>query len=109
MELETIADIKLAGRAMNDDWPVSPAMRQKVFDQLELVLTNGDPELRVAASKVILAADLANLRKREAERKRNEAEHARKLQLIELAHKLGLVKSDSGATGSVGIIAPESK
>jgi len=91
MKIEKLSDIKLAGRSINEDWPVKPELRQSIIDQCQEIAASGDPELALAAMKVVLAADALNTRKREAEQKRQEAEHARKLQLLELAIKHGLV------------------
>ena len=101
MKLEKLADIKLAGRSINEDWPVKPELRQSIIDQCQEIASSGDPELALAAMKVVLAADALNARKREAEQKREEAEHARKLQLLELAIKHRLIANDGSATRGV--------
>ena len=100
MDLDKIADIKLAGRAINEEWPVSSEIRSEVVDKLQFISKHGSPELAIAASRVLLAADALNAKKREAEQRRLEAEHARKLQLIELAVRLGIVDVDGGSTGT---------
>ena len=100
MEIETVADIKLAGRAINSDWPVSSKIRESVIEKLLVILETGVPDFQIAASKVLLAADALNEKKRQAEQRKLEAEHARKLQLIELAVKLGIARNDSGADRS---------
>lgn len=107
MQLDTIADIKLAGRAINEDWPVDPGLRESVISEMRNILTGGDPELSIAAAKVVLAADAINAKKREAEQRRLDAENARKLQLIELAVKLGITRPDGVATGIADRREPE--
>jgi hypothetical protein len=50
-----------------------------------------------SASKALIAADLVNV----AEDKNLEQEQKRKLELIELAHKLGIIGDDIGSIGVV--------
>jgi hypothetical protein len=99
LELDSLADIKLAGRAVNGNWPVTQEMREDLLRQLREIAANGDPDEKIAAIKVVLAADTLNAKKEAQQQKQIEAEHARKLQLIELAHKLGIVHPVSGPIG----------
>lgn len=105
MQLETVADIKLAGRAINEDWPVSTEHRKFLIEEMISIARGGDPELSIAAAKVVLAADALNTKKQEAEQKRLNAENARKLQLIELAVKLGIARHDGEPAGITDRIA----
>lgn len=105
VEIETVADIRLAGRAINEDWPVTQELRGSLIQQMQDILTAGDPELCIAAAKVLLAADALNAKKREVEQRKLDAEHARKLQLIELAVKLGIARPDPESVGSPDRIA----
>lgn len=109
MHLHTVADIKLAGRAINEEWPVTRDLRSQLITDLGMIASDGAPEMRIAAAKVILAADALNAKKREAEQKQLNAEHARKLQLIELAVKLGIARPDSDGTGIADSRAPDRK
>jgi hypothetical protein len=109
MEVKTLADIKLVGRSVNEDWPVSPELRETVISQLHDLAASGDPDLAIAASKVIIAADALNIRKREAEQKRLEAEHARKLQLIELAVRVGIIGNDGETARAMDSVASAGK
>lgn len=108
MELDTVADIKLATRAFNEGWQVSPEIRQAIVAKAFVRATCGDPEVEDKAGKLLLAIDKFNHDCLESERKKIEAEHARKLQLIELAVKLGIVGDDGGRTGIAHIQSPES-
>lgn len=99
--IETVADIKLAGRSINNEWPVAADVRQKVVERMAVLAESGEPEIEIAAAKVLLAADLCNERKRVAEQKRLADEHTRKIQLIELAIKLGVVRDDHAGTGAL--------
>lgn len=101
MELETIADIKLATRAFNEGWQVSEEIRKRVITEAYKRATCGDPDVEDKAGKLLLAIDKFNHDVLEAERKRLDAEHARKLQLIETAVKLGLVNNVGGGAGAI--------
>jgi hypothetical protein len=72
---------------------------------MENLLSSGIPDLAIAASKVLLAADALNEKKRIAEQKRLDAEHTRKLQLIELAVKLGIAGNDNGTARGLDHVA----
>ena len=106
MDLVTKADIRLIGRAVRNGWPVDDELKASVISQLKGFVSGGDPKLSVEASKVLLAADALNLKKEQQEQKRIEAEHARKLQLIEVAARIGLNGADAGGTGGGDTPAP---
>lgn len=95
MEIDSVSDIRLAGRAISEAWPVTSDVREEVVDKLIGILAGPDEKMSVAAARVLLAADALNVRKRMAEERLVQAEHERKRQLIEYAIKLGL-------TGDVG-------
>lgn len=101
MELETAADIKLATRAFNHGWKISPRQRQEIVRRALDRATCGDPDIEDKAGKLLLAIDKFNHSVDQSEQKRLDAEHARKLQLIELAVKLGLVSNASPAAGAI--------
>jgi hypothetical protein len=94
VEIETIADQRLVARAIREGWPVSEEMKAKLAKKTFERATCGIPEFEEAATKTIIAMDKRNQDLRAEELKRIEAEHARKLQLIELAVKLGLAGND---------------
>lgn len=91
-----MADYRLEARAENELWPVSQEHRAKCVDNALVDLRDADPRVRKAAREYLLAVDLANSKKQAIEQRRIEAEHARKLQLIELAVKLGIARNDAG-------------
>ena len=101
LELDTIADVKLATRAFNEGWEVPPEVRRKVIERAAFRADCGDPEMEDHAGKLLLAIDKFNHSVLEAERKKLDAEHARKLQLIETAVKLGLVNNVGGGAGAI--------
>lgn len=102
MDINTVADVRLAGRAINDEWPVTPEVRKKVVDRLVYLQEFGEKHsVQVAAAKALQSADQINMKKRAEEQRRIEAEHARKLQLLEAAVKLGIVKPVGPGIGSM--------
>jgi hypothetical protein len=101
VELGTTADIKLATRAFNQGWKVSPRQRREIVQKAMDRATCGDPDVEDKAGKLLLAIDKFNHAVYESEQKRLDAEHARKLQLIELAVKLGIVVNAGAATGAI--------
>jgi len=105
LDLESVADIKLATRAFNQGWDVPAEVRRKVVERAAMRAECGDPEIEDHAGKLLLAIDKFNHSVSEAEQKRLEAEHARKLQLIELAVRIGAVQPFGG---TVGIDCPKS-
>ena len=112
MELNTAADIRIATRAFNQGWRVSPRQRREIVRRALDRATCGDPDIEDKAGKLLLAIDKFNHSVHQAEQKRLEAEHARKLQLIELAVKLGIVVNASDAVGAIsgqpssGVVKP---
>lgn len=101
MEIDTIADQRLVARAIKEGWPVSEEMKAKLVQQTYARALSGIPEFEEAATKTIIAMDKRNQELRNEEQKRIESEHARKLQLIELAVKLGIAGNDQHGVGTV--------
>ena len=104
-----MADLKLLHRAINGGWNVSDEMKQRVVDQAANLVGDSDPKIALLAMKVLISADSADDKKALAEQRRQEAEHARKLQLIELAVKLGIAQPDGVTIGAVDRIASSSQ
>jgi hypothetical protein len=59
------ADVRDAGRALRQRWPLSPERRQQLVDALHFIATTNlipvDPRARVAAAKACIDADKLNL------------------------------------------------
>ena len=71
-ERNQAAAIVLVRRAIRNDWPLTDAMRQLVVNQMALVVGRSeDNRAKVAAAKVLVAADSINA-KREADDLRAE-------------------------------------
>jgi hypothetical protein len=101
LELETIADFRMAERAFNDGWDIPNKTCESIVAKASLWASCGDPDIEDKAGRLLLAIAKFTQAKIEAEETRLEREHKRKLELIELAHKLGIVGNDSGSTGVV--------
>lgn len=101
LNIESINDIRLLGRAIKEDWPVSPEIKSEVVAALRDIVSSGVPDFVIPASRVLMAGDALNQRRRALEEKKLALEQQRKLELIELAVKLGLVRDDQLAIGGV--------
>ena len=100
MELETVADFRIATMAFNHKFDVPEKLCKILVRKAAERATCGDPAIEDAAGKLLLAMAKFNHELNESEKKRIDAEHARKLQLIELAAKLGLVFNDQQRDGA---------
>ena len=98
MNEQTLSD-KLELRAINEGWPIKPEHRKEIIDRAMARATCGDPELEDRAAKILLAADVVNLKRQQLEQKKLDAEHARRIQLMEAAVKLGIVGDGSERIG----------
>ena len=106
MQLEMIEQ-KLEQRALREGWDIPPGKRKEVIARTIERATSGIPDVEEQATRTLLAADALALKREMFEQRRAEAEHARKLQYIELLVKAGLVVDDNGTTGNVGAIAAD--
>lgn len=95
LKIESLNDIRLVGRSIKEDWPVSPEIKSEVVAALRDIVSSGVPDFVIPASRVLMAGDMLNQRRQAAEEKKLQQEQQRKLELIELAVKLGLVRDDS--------------
>jgi hypothetical protein len=81
-------------------------MKRKLVEKTYQRAVSGIPEFEEAATKTIIAMDKRNQELRNEEQKRIESEHARKLQLIELAVKLGIAGNDQHGARAVDSESP---
>ena len=100
MNLETL-ERKLEQRALREGWDMPEGTRQRVIEKTIARATCGDPDIEEAATRTLIAADALTLKREAFEQRRIEAEHARKLQLIEAAVKLGLVGDVGSGPGTI--------
>ena len=89
----------MAQRALEQRWPIKQEYREALVKRLMRIIADPNSSARevTSASKALIAADLVNV----ADDKNLEQEQKRKLELIELAHKLGIVGHDGGSIGVV--------
>jgi hypothetical protein len=89
----------MAQKALEQRWPIKQEYREALVKRLMRIIADPNSSARevTSASKALIAADLANV----AEDKNLEQEQKRKLELIELAHKLGIIGDDIGSIGVV--------
>jgi len=98
---------KLELRAIKEGWPISDEQRKQIMQRAMKRASCGDPDIEDKAAKIFLAADAVNLKRQQLEQKKLEAEHARKIKLIEAAIRLGIVSDGRAAIGGAVISAPE--
>lgn len=90
---------------MNEDWPIIKEQKESIVEKLMTIVEHGDPELQIAASRTLMMADALNQKRQALQEKKLALEQKRKLELIELAHRLGIVGNDGG---SIGVIDSQS-
>lgn len=57
-------NMRLIQRAIKNGWPIPDELRQKVMSQMEKIVDGGESERdRIGAAKVILAADMVNVKR----------------------------------------------
>lgn len=62
------ATAAMVGKAIKNDWPIPPNIRQLVVSQMALIVGKSEDERnRIAASKVLVAADAVNARREATE------------------------------------------
>ena len=89
MQLDSISDVKLAGRALKD-WlrHDDPKRQQAVQAIYDVVINNADPEMKTAAFKALLQADAVDLKRQEVEIKKQAADDNKRLRLLEILRHL---------------------
>lgn len=89
----------MAQKALEQRWPIKQEYREALVKRLMRIIADPNSSARevTSASKALIAADVVNV----AEDKNLEQEQKRKVELIELAHKLGIVGHDGGSIGVV--------
>ena len=86
---------------MNEDWPITGEQKKSIVSKLMDIIESDIPELQIPASRALMMADALNQKRQSMQEKKLEQEQKRKLELIELAHKLGIVGNDCGSTGVI--------
>ena len=102
MEAEMISD-KLELRAIKEEWPITNEKRTEIIERAMVRAQCGDPDIEDKAAKILIAADVVNLKRQQLEQKKLDADHARKLQLIEAAIRLGIIDAQRSGIGVASI------
>jgi hypothetical protein len=100
MKLEKL-EAQLEHRALKEGWDIPHHKRTEVIAKTIERATCGIPDVEEAATRTLIAMDAVQLKKESFEQKKREMEHARKLQLIEAAVKLGLVSDVGTRAGAI--------
>ena len=90
MSLDSIADIKLTGRALVGGWlkDFEERRRRAVSELFDVVEQNPDPEMKRQAFEALVKADQADLKREELELKKQEADDNKRLRLLDLLGRL---------------------
>jgi len=86
---------------MDEDWPITAEQKKSIVSKLMDIMESGIPDFQIPASRALMAADALNQQRQAMQEKKHEQEQKRKLELIALAHKLGIVGHDGGSVGVV--------
>jgi hypothetical protein len=86
---------------MDEDWPITGEQKKSIVSKLMDIMDSDIPDLQIPASRALMMADALNQKRQAAQEKKLEQEQKRKLELIELAHKLGIIGDDGGSIGVV--------
>jgi hypothetical protein len=98
-QIESKADLRLAGRALRNKWNVDrEAIKAALMTAIE------DPDLMIEAAKVLLVADSLDVKREEVEAKKEARENDQRLRLLELARsvpatELARLASENGIGG----------
>ena len=108
MQIESIADVKLTGRALVAGWlDGCDEKRKAAVDALFDVIENSpDKELKLKAFEALIRADQADLKREEVALKKQEADDNKRLRLLEILQHLppgAIGKIESGDEESADI------
>jgi len=82
MEIRSLADVKLVGRAIRKGWNVPDEIKSECVAQLAAIAAGAEKDSdRVAAIKALMVADSIDA-------KRDKDDEDRRLQLLELAQRI---------------------
>lgn len=89
MQLDSISDVKLAGRALKDWLKHDDPKRQQAVEAIyDVVINNADPEMKTTAFKALLQADAVDLKRQEVEIKKQAVDDHKRLRLLEILRHL---------------------
>lgn len=90
MELNSLADVKMVGKALASGWldGFEDRRRRAVHDLFDVIENSGDEEMRIKAFAALVRADAADLKRQEVAIKKQAVDDARRLRLLELVKQL---------------------
>jgi hypothetical protein len=90
MDIKTVSDVNLTGRALANGWlhEFSERRRKAVHDLFDVVENSGDEEMRIKAFSALVRADVADLKREEVTLKKQAIDDERRLRLLELIKSL---------------------
>lgn len=91
-------------RAIVSGWEIPEDLKGEIIQRNAELTRSPDDRIAIAASKNLVAIGALHLKHEQVIQQQIEAEHARKLQLIELAVRSGLVVNDDAATRAMDCI-----
>jgi hypothetical protein len=107
MPLETIADVRLTGRALVSGWldQCENRKRQAVHDLFDVIENSADDEMKVKAFDALVRADKADVKREEVALKKQALDDQRRLQLLAIIKhipigELAQIASDHKAAAS---------
>jgi len=106
MRLDSLADVKLVGRALTQGWLTEHGERRAsainaLFDVVE---HSGDEEMKIKAFTALVRADQADLKREEVAIKKQAVNDAKRLRLLELLRQLPPGVLDRIASRDTGFI-----
>ena len=90
MQIDTLADVKLTGRALVSGWlnGCDEKRRAAVESLFRVIETSDDEELKLKAFEALVRADQADLKREEVEIKKQAADDDKRLRLLEILQHL---------------------
>ena len=90
MELNSLSDVKLAGRALAAGWLNGHEEKRKraVEAMLEVVVSGSDQKMKIEAFEALVRADQADLKREEVSIRKQEADDNKRLRYLEILQHL---------------------
>jgi hypothetical protein len=105
MQLDSLSDVKLIGRALTQGWLAGHEERKRaainaLFDVVE---NSVDEEMKIKAFTALVKADQADLKRKEVEIKKQAIDDAKRFRLLELVRNLPAGELAKLAPGDAGV------
>lgn len=105
MQADSLADVQLIGRALSGGWldETEEKKKQAIESLFSVIANNDNPAMKVKAFEALVRADLADIKRKELELRKQELDEANRLRLLAILQHLPaeeLGRLTSGDTGS---------